>query len=138
MDITTYKGARLKEGAFKCVKSRLYKGEDYLNIKWFEKILTDKFPASTLKLLTIYIAYDDAGKAVGSGIVFPWNVTSTKDVRLLSVFVLPKHRKQKVGSSILNYMTKQSYPFKTKLVYNTSSAPGRAFYKKHKIAELGL
>lgn len=136
MKIKIYKGAKLKEGAFLCVKNKLHKGDKYLSIKWFEKILTDKFNLTVLKVLTIYVAFDDTDTPIGCGIVFPWVYTKVLDHRLLSVFVLPKARKLGIGSALLKQMQKQDYPFKTKLLYHTDNKTGKLFYQKHSVAPL--
>ncbi len=135
MEIQTYRLGKVKEGAFICVKHRLHKGDRYLNIKWFEKILTDQLSAATLKLLTIFVAYVE-GKPVGCGIVYPWVVSRNQDIRLLSVYVCPKNRKNKIGSALLKRMQDQGYSFKTRLVYNTDNRVGALFYKKHYIEAL--
>lgn len=136
MEIKIYKGARLKQGAFLCVKHKLHKGDNYLSIKWFEKILTDKFNLTVLKLLTIYIAFDDTDIPMGCGVVFPWTYTRTVDKRLISVFVLPKFRNKGVGALLLNKMQTQDYPFRTKLLYHTDNRVGKLFYHKHSVMPL--
>lgn len=135
MEIKIYRGATLKEGAFICVKNKLHKGDKYLSIRWFEKVLTDKFSLPVLKLMTIFVAFQD-GKAIGCGVVYPWVQDRKDDTRLLSVFVLPKYRKNKVGSELLKKMRAQDYPFRTRLVCHTDNRIGSLFYKKHSVEKL--
>lgn len=120
---------RLKLGAFNALKDNLHAGDNYLSVYWLRWILIGYLDRT--KEFEIFLSKDEeTGKYIACCILqqHDYMIPSKK---LVSMFVVRKYRRQKVGSKLFRFAKSKSR--NKNFFFYTDSKVGISFYNKVKV-----